>query len=71
MRTLLCLLLSISLTFTAAQNYHPFPTSNATWTYQLYDDFHQPTGNFIIYFMSGDTTFNINTYKKIYGLGYN
>jgi len=47
--------------------YHPFPTTNATWTFQYYDDFHNPTGNISRYYITGDTLILGRTYKKISG----
>ena len=47
--------------------YHPFPINNGSWNYQYYDDFHNPTGLFNSYVLSGDTIISGINYKKING----
>jgi hypothetical protein len=47
--------------------YHPFPTTNANWIYQYYDDFHNPTGGIGYYRITGDTIKMGRAYKKISG----
>lgn len=47
--------------------YHPFPTTNAQWVYLYYDDFHQPTGPYASYAITGDTIFSGINYKRITG----
>lgn len=66
----LLLLLTIVIGFTAKSQtsvYHPFPTGNANWVYQYYDDFHNPTNYFGSYSITGDTILSGNSYKIISG----
>ena len=69
MKKLLLLLTFISPVFVNAQTYvyHPFPTTEGCWSYQYYDDFHNPTGLFNGYSLNGDTTIASVNYKKIQG----
>ncbi len=69
MKNLLLLFATISAMNAKAQTsvYHPFPTTNADWVYQYYDDFHQPTGYFGSYAITGDTIISGTSYKKISG----
>ena len=47
--------------------YHPFPTTNANWVYQYFDDFGDPTMFYGGYNIQGDTIISGTTYKKIFG----
>jgi hypothetical protein len=69
MRKLLLLLTTIISLSAKAQTsvYHPFPTTNAGWVYQYYDDFHMPTSYFGSYAITGDTVFSGTNYKRIAG----
>ncbi len=51
-----------------ASLYHPFPTTNTSWEYRYYNDFHQPTG-IGGYWINGDTTISNLNYMRIYGCG--
>jgi hypothetical protein len=48
------------------QTYRPFVVNNASWVFQLYDDWHNPTGCTINYLINGDTTINGLVYKKLH-----
>jgi hypothetical protein len=64
---LFTLIISTSTVSSQSSVYHPFPTTNTTWTYQYYDDFHNPTGIISRYHITGDTLILGRTYKKISG----
>lgn len=62
-------LLTTMCTLTAKSQssvYHPFPTTNASWNYQYYDDFHQPTWQFTQYSLIGDTVISSKSYKRVF-----
>jgi hypothetical protein len=64
------LLLFATFTTLTAQSqttvYHPFPTGNANWVYQYYNEFHIPTAQFTAYSFNGDTIISTITYKKVF-----
>ena len=64
MRFLVVILLSMFVGSASAQTYRPFPVDNGVWTYQSSDEWgnHLATGSFTL---TGDTTINSLTYKKI------
>jgi hypothetical protein len=62
------LLFSITTLLTinaSAQVYHPFPTGNANWEYQYFDDFHMPTNIYNYHSFSGDTVIANLNYKQV------
>ena len=46
--------------------YRPFPLTYGTWNYQYFDDFGQPTSNFNLYVLNGDTLISGVVYSKVY-----
>ncbi|MDF2437394.1 MAG: hypothetical protein K0Q95_1770 [Bacteroidota bacterium] len=61
--TFISIVISLGL---EAQSYLPFIQNNASWRYQYYDDFHNPTGCITTYYMNGDTAISGIQYKKIH-----
>ncbi|MBI1837854.1 MAG: T9SS type A sorting domain-containing protein [Flavobacteriia bacterium] len=45
--------------------YHPFPTGNANWIYEFYDENHLSTNIYTEYTINGDTSIANFTYKKV------
>lgn len=68
MKKVLFLLMFLSALNTYSQDttYIAFPTNYGFWAYYYLDDFYQPTEQHIDYTLSGDTTLNNKTYKKIF-----
>ncbi len=60
-------LLTIYSSFITAQDYHPLPTTNASWTVDEWDEFY---GNYYnkIYRVDGDTVLNGKEYTKVFQL---
>jgi hypothetical protein len=66
MRKIYCLIFLLSVIFSKAFAQFSFPSTNATWIYQYYNEFHQP-GPFSNYQISGDTVIGNRNYKRISG----
>jgi len=64
MKKIIIVLLLIAISKIQAQNYFGFPDSNAVWNTYYADMFY--AYNINPYFVKGDTTFNGQTYKKVY-----